>query len=249
MIEGIEQCDDGNTTVGDGCSPGCRFEVCGNHHLDPGEDCDDGNTVSGDGCSAACVDEPLCGDASLDPGEECDDGNVTSGDGCSATCMSEPCQIVVPHQVAWAPAKVFATPGTFALHARFGVPSDALDLAEVAELGVRLIVDGATGARAMDVAVPGGAGWIATSSRVRYRDPSGSASGVRSIVLRARGAGITTVDLKVASHGGPVPDANDAPPTVTVLLGDESAGEVGACGRYAFAGPQCVKRGKRLTCR
>jgi hypothetical protein len=97
--------------------------------------------------------------------------------------------------------------------------------------------------------VPGGSAWIAGTSRVRYRDPSGSASGVRSVVIRAKGDGITTVDLKLASHGGPVPDANDAPPTVTVLLGDELAGEDGACGRYAFSGGQCVKRGKKLTCR
>ena len=101
----------------------------------------------------------------------------------------------------------------------------------------------------MDVVVPGGGGWVAGTTRVRYRDPSGSASGVRSIVIRAKGDGITTVDLKLASHGGAVPDANDAPPTVTVLLGDETAGEDGACGRYAFGGGQCVKRGKKLTCR
>jgi hypothetical protein len=34
-----------------------------------------------------------------------------------------------------------------------------------------------------------------------------------------------------------------------VLLGDASAGDVGACGRYGFNGGACVKRGKRLTCR
>jgi cysteine-rich repeat protein len=247
--EGSEQCDDGNTSGGDGCSPTCHFEECGNHYLDAGEECDDGNTVSGDGCSAACIHEPLCGDDQLDPGEECDDGNVESGDGCTATCAIEPCQIIVPHQTAWAPAKLVATPGSVALRARFGVSSDVLDLADVAESGIHLFVDGGTGARDMDVVVPGGAAWIAGTTRVRYRDPAGSASGVRSIVIRAKGDGITTVDLKLASHGGAVPDANDAPPTVTVLLGDETAGEDGACGRFAFGGGQCVKRGKKLTCR
>jgi cysteine-rich repeat protein len=249
VLEGFEQCDDGNTSGGDGCSVGCRFEQCGNHYVDVGEQCDDGNGVSGDGCSATCADEVLCGDGSLDPGEACDDGNLAGGDGCSPTCMAEPCQIVVPHQTAWAPVRLVTTPGAFALRGRFGVPSDALDLEEVAASGLRLLVDGATGTRAIDVTVPGGDGWAVSATRVRYRDPSGAVSGVRSIVLRARGDGVTTVNLKIASHGGPVPDANDAPPTVTVLLGDESAGEVGACGRFAFAGNGCVKRGKKLTCR
>ena len=248
--EGIEQCDDGNTAGGDGCSVGCRFEVCGNHYVDVGEQCDDGNGASGDGCSSTCVDEAICGDGSLDANEDCDDGNTTGGDGCSAACKVEPCQIVVPHQKQWLPAKLVATPGGFAIRARFGVPSDALDLQEVADAGLHLIVDGATGARAIDLIVPGGAGWAVSATRVRYRDGSGAASGVRSIVIRARGNGVSTVDLKIASHGGPVPDVNDAPPTLTVLLGDdETAGELGACGRYAFSGARCVKRGKKLTCR
>jgi cysteine-rich repeat protein len=249
VVEGLEQCDDGNAVGGDGCSATCHFEQCGNHVLDVGEECDDGNVVSGDGCSATCVHEPLCGDGTLDDGEACDDGDTINGDGCSATCKLEPCQIMIPHQTAWAPAKVVSTPGMFALRTRFGVPSDALDLAAVADAGIHLFVDGATGARAMDVVVPGGAGWVAAGTRLRYRDPAGSAAGVRSIVIRAKGEGITTVDLKIASHGGEVADANDAPPTVTVLLGDDLAGEDGACGRYAFNGGACVKRGKKLTCR
>jgi cysteine-rich repeat protein len=128
--EGIEQCDDGNAASGDGCSAACRFEQCGNHVVDVGEACDDGNTVSGDGCSSTCIDEAICGDGSLDPNEECDDGNTTSGDGCDASCRIEPCQIVKSHQTQWAPARLIATPGAFGIRARFGVPSDALDLEE-----------------------------------------------------------------------------------------------------------------------
>lgn len=70
--EGSEQCDDGNTISGDGCSPLCRLEpacppaggacstVCGSGLLLQGDtkQCDDGNTVSGDGCSADCKIEP-----------------------------------------------------------------------------------------------------------------------------------------------------------------------------------------------
>jgi cysteine-rich repeat protein len=90
VVDAGEQCDDGNSTAGDGCSPSCQIEVCGNHLVDFGETCDDGNRVSGDGCSATCQREGRCGDGVVDSGETCDDGNTSSGDGCSATCQREP---------------------------------------------------------------------------------------------------------------------------------------------------------------
>jgi cysteine-rich repeat protein len=96
-----EQCDDGNTSGGDGCSEACQVEEpppvghCGDEHVDAGEGCDDGNSTSGDGCSEACqVEVPpppagCCGDGTLDEGEECDDGNTIGHDGCSVTCQTE----------------------------------------------------------------------------------------------------------------------------------------------------------------
>lgn len=47
-----EQCDDGNTESGDGCSDRCRQEFCGDGVVQPrlGEQCEDGNNVCGDGC-------------------------------------------------------------------------------------------------------------------------------------------------------------------------------------------------------
>ena len=93
---GSEQCDDGNTTSGDGCSSTCTTEtaqpVCGDHHVDTGEDCDDGNTTSGDGCSSTCHTEaplPVCGNGMVEVGETCDDNNTTANDGCSAGCQVE----------------------------------------------------------------------------------------------------------------------------------------------------------------
>ena len=61
-VNGSEQCDDGNTTSGDGCSSTCQVED---------------------------APAPACGDGTVDPGEQCDDGNTTPGDGCSATCQFE----------------------------------------------------------------------------------------------------------------------------------------------------------------
>lgn len=85
QAEAGEQCDDGNSVGGDGCSADCKStEICGNGRLDlsQGEVCDDGNTVDGDGCSADCRSRSVCGDGRVDPGEECDDGNDSNDDDC-----------------------------------------------------------------------------------------------------------------------------------------------------------------------
>ena len=115
-----EQCDDGNTLSGDGCSSRCQLENpdpcasqpslcgivarCGDGRVTSTESCDDGNTVSGDGCAGDCqavepgwscrvpgkMCTPLCGDGRVVGSETCDDGNSNSGDGCSSTCRIEP---------------------------------------------------------------------------------------------------------------------------------------------------------------
>jgi len=119
-IERSEQCDDGNTVNGDGCSRICQIEAnwncptegkpcvyvgnCGSGSLTSNKACDDGNTASGDGCSSDCKTvepgyicrvpgkpcTPRCGDGITKGFEQCDDGNTASGDGCSATCKIEP---------------------------------------------------------------------------------------------------------------------------------------------------------------
>jgi len=118
--ERSEQCDDGNTESGDGCSRSCQVEanwecptdnepcknlaVCGNGILTSNETCDDGNTKDGDGCSSDCqaietgyycpvpgkLCVPQCGDSVILGAETCDDGNSDDKDGCSSTCQTEP---------------------------------------------------------------------------------------------------------------------------------------------------------------
>ncbi|MBA3465143.1 MAG: DUF4215 domain-containing protein [Deltaproteobacteria bacterium] len=120
FVDAGEQCDDGNTASGDGCSATCMTEMnpppppppepcCGDHNVDPGESCDDGNLVSGDGCSATCQVEPppppppppsTCGNEILETGEECDDGNMMDGDGCSSMCKHEvECEEKLTHEM------------------------------------------------------------------------------------------------------------------------------------------------------
>jgi cysteine-rich repeat protein len=85
-----EECDDGNLAHGDGCSPGCLLEQCGNGRIEPPfETCEPpGTSACGQRCRTA-----LCGDGWVDAaaGEECEDGNVESGDGCGPSCRFERC--------------------------------------------------------------------------------------------------------------------------------------------------------------
>jgi len=105
-LEGDEECDDGNTDDGDGCSATCTVEdgwdctvepceeICGDGETVGDEECDDGNTDDGDGCSATCTvedgwdctEEPceeICGDGEIVGEETCDDGNTTTETECS----------------------------------------------------------------------------------------------------------------------------------------------------------------------
>lgn len=88
-----EECDDGNTSNGDGCDSTCHVEpVCGNGSIEGGEECDDGvnnSDVLPDACRTDCT-SAGCGDGVQDAGEECDDGNTANGDGCDSTCQLEP---------------------------------------------------------------------------------------------------------------------------------------------------------------
>ncbi|GMU63168.1 MAG: hypothetical protein AMXMBFR34_49310 [Myxococcaceae bacterium] len=90
-----EECDDGNTLAGDGCSATCTVEVnsglCGNNRLEASnnEECDDGNQAPGDGCGPTCQLEAVggtCGDGTQQSSERCDDTNTAAGDGCNPTC-------------------------------------------------------------------------------------------------------------------------------------------------------------------
>lgn len=91
---GTEQCDDGNTNNGDGCSATCRNEssgpVCGDGVMSGNEECDDSNTTPGDGCSATCMNESPpndCGNGMIDGTEACDDNNTVANDGCTACAV------------------------------------------------------------------------------------------------------------------------------------------------------------------
>lgn len=86
IVESGENCDDGNTADGDGCSADCVAEACGDGFITPNEQCDDGNVFAGDGCGLTCKDE-VCGDGVVQSSvEQCDDGNQVDSDLCRNGC-------------------------------------------------------------------------------------------------------------------------------------------------------------------
>jgi fibro-slime domain-containing protein len=73
-ISGGEDCDDGNSVPGDGCSGVCRIE--------PGYTC----PTVGTPCDYTVTTE--CGNGKVEGNEVCDDHNAQSGDGCSSDCLA-----------------------------------------------------------------------------------------------------------------------------------------------------------------
>jgi fibro-slime domain-containing protein len=114
-----EDCDDGNTIAGDGCSqcmvdmgwicppPGtiCLAKLCGDGIIAGkgalGEECDDKNRLNMDGCDSDCkieegwvcslteCHETACGDGKVEGKESCEDGNDFPFDTC-ANCQIVP---------------------------------------------------------------------------------------------------------------------------------------------------------------
>ena len=86
----VENCDDGNTTAGDGCSATCRIESCGNGVTETvnGEQCDDGDTTDDDECRNNCQ-LPRCGDGIKSQSETCDTGANTIN--CDVDCTAPMC--------------------------------------------------------------------------------------------------------------------------------------------------------------
>lgn len=78
LIQPWEECDDGGTDNGDGCSPVCTVEpawICPGFNVQP---------------TQGCFQIPNgCGNGVRSFPEDCDDGNNEPGDGCSENCLVE----------------------------------------------------------------------------------------------------------------------------------------------------------------
>ncbi len=103
IVNGADQCDDGNFDDDDACNLHCRLPVCGDGQKQGAEQCDDGNFLNNDGCSAVCIVEipAVCGNAVREALEQCDDGNEFDRDGCSSLCLLDPAPICGNAQIEW----------------------------------------------------------------------------------------------------------------------------------------------------
>jgi cysteine-rich repeat protein len=91
IVQAGEQCDDGDTVNGNGCTNACTLPVCGDGIVQAGEQCDDGNQSQNDACRNSCVFN-VCRDGFHNPGsEQCDDGNSIDDDGCTNACTLPAC--------------------------------------------------------------------------------------------------------------------------------------------------------------
>ncbi len=105
VVEGREECDDGNDVEDDGCTGLCEFSCeedadCDDLYVCNGQEtCTQDHTCAagtddgeGDPCgdNASCYQgeclEHICGNELTQPGEECDDGNQDDEDGCMQDC-------------------------------------------------------------------------------------------------------------------------------------------------------------------
>jgi len=101
IINGAEQCDDGNNNNGDGCSAVCVLEFCGDGVVNNNTEICDSNTeacVTASGYNGnwlcnltcdgwnACIATESCGDGIVNGNETCDDGNNFNCDGCRSDC-------------------------------------------------------------------------------------------------------------------------------------------------------------------
>ncbi|PCC68073.1 Myxococcus cysteine-rich repeat-containing protein [Nannocystis exedens] len=92
-LQAPEECDDGNTKDGDGCSAMCAIEggetegTSGEPNETEGTDGTSGEPNETEGSSTTSA--SACGDGVVEGSESCDDGNTASGDGCSSECTIE----------------------------------------------------------------------------------------------------------------------------------------------------------------
>ena len=94
VVEGAEQCDDGNDIDVDACHNDCTAATCGDGVVQPEtEQCDDGDDDDTDSCVQGCT-LASCGDGFVRAGvEECDNGAMNGDqvyEGCTTKCVLGP---------------------------------------------------------------------------------------------------------------------------------------------------------------
>jgi nitrous oxidase accessory protein NosD len=142
------------------------------------------------------------------------------------------------------------------------VPVPFTPALDPAEVGVGVVIADATGARMVDVLVPGGAydpaakvGWKASrgGTRWKYLDKSASPpAGITGVTIRdlsTRQPGL--VQISVRGRRGSYPVDPASLPLTGLLILDPPTAETGQCAEASFVGPMqsCTTDGRGVKCR
>jgi len=124
--------------------------------------------------------------------------------------------------------------------------------------GARIILHDDDGDPVFDASLPPGTyagqgtrGWTQRPGRWKYLDTTGApVGGITKFEIRDRGS---SVKVKAVGSNGTYPiDYNDAPISVTLVLGDQSSSEAGECGEsVGFFTSDCIftAQGTKLRCK
>lgn len=194
VIEGPEECDDQNTSSGDGCSSACRIEEC--------------NTCAGEPSSCS----PQTGTA-------CDDGEAcTSNDICqSGVCVADATPL------AGCLTGTVAGKGLLLLKDKANNKSDkmvwkwikgeattSVDLGDpTASTEYLLCMYDQTGGQdtiLMSLEIPSGTDWSVKSFGFKYKDKAAASDGIKNAILKAADEGKAKIIVKGKGVRLPMPD-------------------------------------------
>jgi cysteine-rich repeat protein len=188
-----------------------------------------------------------CGDGQLQAGEQCDDGNTASGDGCDSQCRLECGTIARPKLTI---GKLGTPPGddTLRFQGMLRLRTPVSPVLNPPANGVRLQID-AAGA-VFDIAVPGGAGWMANKSGTLWAywnsNPTPPGGIYRVIIRDQSAASPGLMRFSVHARAGAFGVASANPPATARMIIVPSNGQ---CGDANF--PNCAfnASGSTLRCR
>lgn len=235
LIDGFEECDDHNTTSGDGCSADCQIEACYTCTGEPSV-C----TPLPDGTS--CSDGQFCNGAETCQNGVCQAGMPKGSDGCTTDCPVAPltCQgamtstLVVndnaddgKDNLVWRWLK-----GASTTQAEFGDPTVSTNYALCVYAGTPSTLIG-------KAIVPADAGnWVRLrSAGYKYQDKAGTADGLQKVVLKSSATDKASVVLKGKGVG--LPDLS--PPITAPLFVQLINGSTGMCWGAVYGESALVK--------